>query len=142
MKFINKIWKGLLVKSSKKAFVLCKWIWANELSLPSFINDGNDMVTKRSFPPNFQTCPIVYSPNEKARFYERSFFEKVIVMVKDTRSIKISFMHYMKRKRVMLLVIFKELEFCVFAIFFFSLSLSVSDADLGLLQHPRWGILW
>ena len=38
---------------------------------------------------------------EKAWFYERLFFEAVIVMVKeysikDTMSIKISFMHYIK----------------------------------------------
>ena len=38
----------------KNPFVLCKWIWGNELSLPSFINDGNDAATKRSFAPNFQ----------------------------------------------------------------------------------------
>ena len=31
----------------KKAFVLCNCIWGNKLLLPSFINNGNDAVTKR-----------------------------------------------------------------------------------------------
>ena len=31
---------------------------------------------------------------EKAWFYETLFFQVVIVMVKDTRSMKVSFMHY------------------------------------------------
>ena len=47
----------------KKAFVLCKWIWGNKLSLSSFINDGNDAVMKRSFPPNFQACDISTKKN-------------------------------------------------------------------------------
>ena len=51
-----KLQKRLPVKSSKKAFVLCKWIWGNELLLPSSINDGNDAVKKVLFPPNFQAC--------------------------------------------------------------------------------------
>ena len=38
----------------KKAFVLCKWIWGNELLLPSFISDRNNVVMKQSFLPNFQ----------------------------------------------------------------------------------------
>ena len=39
----------------KKTFLLCKWIGGNELSLSSFINHGNNVVTKQAFPPNFQT---------------------------------------------------------------------------------------
>ena len=67
------------------------------------------------------------APMEKAWFYERLFCEAVIVLVKDkkyviknTMSIKISFMHYMKWTRVMLPVVFEESElFCIlFAIFF------------------------
>ena len=46
--------KCLPIKSSKKAFVLSKWIWGNKLLLQSFINDGKDAVMKRSIPPNFQ----------------------------------------------------------------------------------------
>ena len=45
----------------KKAFVLCKNIWGNKLSLPSFINDGNDVVMKQSFPPNFKACFVICS---------------------------------------------------------------------------------
>ena len=41
--------KCLPVKSSKKAFVLCTLIWGNGLSLPSFINDGNDAVINNRF---------------------------------------------------------------------------------------------
>ena len=44
-------------------------------------------------------------------------------IIKDTVSIKISFMHYMKWIRVMLPVVFEVLHF--FAIFSFSLSLSI-----------------
>ena len=50
--------KCLPVKSSKKAFVLCKWICGNKLSLLRFINDWNDAVSKRLFPPNFQAWCI------------------------------------------------------------------------------------
>ena len=49
---------------------------------------------------------------EKAWLYERLMFESVIVMVKDkmkdmedTTSIKISFMHYMKWRRLILPVV-------------------------------------
>ena len=38
----------------KKRF-LCKWIWGNKLSLPSFCNET-------SFPPNFRAC---YNPTLK-----------------------------------------------------------------------------
>ena len=44
----------------KKAFVLCNWIWGNELLLPSFINDRNNAVTKWSFMPNFQACRVIF----------------------------------------------------------------------------------
>ena len=54
---------------------------------------------------------------EKTIYYERLLFEMVIVIVKDkkysindTISIKISFMHYMKWRRVMLPVVFEEFE--------------------------------
>ena len=52
--------KSLPVKSSEKVFMLCIWIWENELSLPSFINHRNDMVTKQSFLPNFQAWFLVF----------------------------------------------------------------------------------
>ena len=59
---------------------------------------------------------------EKTLYYERLLFEMVIVIVKDkkysindTISIKISFMHYMKWRRVMLPVVFEKFElFCSF----------------------------
>ena len=60
---------------------------------------------------------------EKAWFYEGFFFEVVLVMLKDkkkyiakdTMSVKISFMHYMKWIRVILPVVFKEFELvCIF----------------------------
>ena len=58
------------------------------------------------------------APIQKAWFYEIFFFEEMIAMVKDkkkysikdTMSIKISFMYYMKWTRVMLLVLFGEFE--------------------------------
>ena len=56
------LWKNTLVCAAledqhvKSEVYKPKWIWGNELSLPSFINDENDAVTKRSFPPNFQAC--------------------------------------------------------------------------------------
>ena len=87
---------------------------------------------------------------EKTIYYERILFEMVIVIVKDkkysindTISIKISFMHYMKWRRVMLPVVFEEFELvcisfvavllflflfffcCCFFCYFFSLSMSV-----------------
>ena len=52
--------KSLPVKSSEKVFMFCIWIWENELSLPSFINHRNDMVTKQSFLPNFQAWFLVF----------------------------------------------------------------------------------
>ena len=64
---------------------------------------------------------------EKVRFYEGFFFEVVMRMlkdkqkyiIKDTMSIKISFMHYMKWIRIMLPVVFKEFELvCTFLLFF------------------------
>ena len=63
---------------------------------------------------------------DKAWFYERLFFEVVIIMVedkktKDTMSIKISFMVYMKWTIVMLSVDFKNLKWFKF---FFSLLFS------------------
>ena len=60
-------------------------------------------------------------------------------------SIKISFMHYMKWTRVMLLVVFEEFKvvYIFFATFFFSLSLSIVKGlakifskNLGRLQPP------
>ena len=70
---------------------------------------------------------VVYNPMEKARLYEKLFFKVIIVMVKvikysikDTVSIKISFMHYMKRTRVVIAtVVLEESDF-----FFFFLLLS------------------
>ena len=67
--------------------------------------------------PQWNTPSWFIAPMEKAWFYERLFFEVVIVMMKDkkynmkyTVSIKISFMHYMKWTRVMLPAIFEEFE--------------------------------
>ena len=54
---------------------------------------------------------------EKAWFYERLLFEVLSsrqkikkYSIKNTMSIKMSFLHYMKRTRVMLPVVFKEFE--------------------------------
>ena len=65
---------------------------------------------------------------EKARLYEKLFFKVIIVMVKvikysikDTVSIKISFMHYMKRTRVVMATVVLE-ESDVFLFFFLLLS--------------------
>ena len=62
-----------------------------------------------------------------AWFYERLFFEVVMVMAKekkyriqDTMSIKISFIHCAKYARVMLPVVFGEFELvCIFSLFFY-----------------------
>ena len=65
--------------------------------------------------PKWNKSPWFKAPMEKAWFYERLFFEMVIAMVKDkysikdTMSVKISFMHYMKRTRAMLPVVFEKL---------------------------------
>ena len=74
--------------------------------------------------------PLFLAPMEKARFYEKLFFELVIGMVKDKKkysikdkmSIKISFMDNMKWTRVMLPVVFEEFKvvyifFCYFFLF-------------------------
>ena len=77
---------------------------------------------------------VVYNPMEKARLYEKLLFKVIIVMVKvikysikDTVSIKISFMHYMKRTRVvMATVVLEESDFFFFfATFIFSVSPSI-----------------
>ena len=39
----------LNLPKKKKAFVLFKWIWGNELWLSSFINDGNNTVQINRF---------------------------------------------------------------------------------------------
>ena len=52
--------------------------------------------------PLWSITPLFLAPMEEARFYEKLFFELVIVIVKDKYSmkdkmpIKISFVHYMK----------------------------------------------
>ena len=73
--------------------------------------------------------PWLIASMEKTWFYEILFFEVVTVMVKDKKysikdamSIKISFIHCLKWARVMLLVVFKDLEevyifFCYFFLF-------------------------
>ena len=68
--------------------------------------------------PQWRITPLFLAPMEKARFYEKLFFELVIVMVRDKKKysikdkmpIKISFMHYMKWTRVMLPVVFEKLK--------------------------------
>ena len=68
---------------------------------------------------------------EKAWSYERMCFEVITVMVKDkkmqykkyTISIKISFMYYMKWKRVMFLVIFEEFQIVYIFLLLFSFHL-------------------
>ena len=75
------------------------------------------------------------SPNEKGTILFFFFFEVVMVMlkdkrkyiIKDTMSINISFIHYMKQITVMLPVVFEEFELvCTFLLFFFfTLSLSI-----------------
>ena len=51
--------------------------------------------------PKWSITPLFQAPMEKARFYEKFFFELVMVMVKeynikDKMSIKITLMHYIK----------------------------------------------
>ena len=60
------------VKFLKKAFVLCKLIWRKELSLQSFITDGNNVVTKRSFPPNF----LAWFKQKIVTYQNLNFFDK------------------------------------------------------------------
>ena len=67
----------------KKAFVLCIWIWGNELSLPSFINDGKDAVTKRSFPPNFQAW-TGFKEYKKASWKSTNFISSQIVKIRNS----------------------------------------------------------
>ena len=67
----------------KKAFALCIWIWGNELSLPSFINDGNDAVTKRSFPPNFQAW-TGFKEYMKASWKSTNFISSQIVKIRNS----------------------------------------------------------
>ena len=76
---------------------------------------------------------------EKAWFYERLFFEVVIVMIKikkyiinDKISIKISFMGYMKWAIAMLPIVFEKLElvYIFFATFFFSLLFSIGKRSI------------
>ena len=70
---------------------------------------------------------------EKTWFYKRLFFELVIVMVKDekysikdTMSIKISLMHYMQLKKIMLPVVFEEFEMIyMFLLYFFLFTIIV-----------------
>ena len=65
---------------------------------------------------------------EKVRFYEGFFFEAVLVMlkdkekyiIKDTLSMKISFMHYLKWIRVILQEVFEEFELVCTLLPFFS----------------------
>ena len=66
------------------------------------------------------------APMEKAWFYEGFFFEVVMVMlkdkniIKDTMSIQISFMYYMKWIKVLLLVVFVKFELVCILLLFFS----------------------
>ena len=71
---------------------------------------GKDIIAPMEYTPMF------YSPNGKD-YFERLLFEMVIGIAKDkkysinnTISIKISFMHYMYWRRVMLPVVFEEFE--------------------------------
>ena len=92
-------------------------------------------------------------PMEKARFYKRLFFKVVIAMVKvrntvlkDTMSIKTSFIYYIQWTRVTLPVVFVEFEMVYMFLlyfFFFSLSLSIGKRsniakiqNLGRLKSP------
>ena len=62
------------------------------------------------------------------------FFELVIVMVKnekysikDTMSVKISLMHYMQLKKIMLPVVFEEFEMIyMFLLYFFLFTIIVN----------------
>ena len=93
---------------------------------------------------NFVQC-LDIAPMEKAWFYEELLIKVVIVMVKtikysikDTISIKTSFMHYLRWKRVMLLDVFEEFQvvYVFLATFCFSLSLSIGKrSTLGNI----WG---
>ena len=73
-------------------------------------------------------------PMEKVRLHEGFFFEVVMVMlkdkqkytIKDTMSIKISFMHYMKWIRVMLPVAFEEFELVFSFLLFFLVTITVN----------------
>ena len=72
---------------------------------------------KKALWPQWNISPWFIVAIGKTWFYERLFFEVVIIMVKDkkysakdTMSIKISFMHYMKWARVMFPVVFEKFE--------------------------------
>ena len=86
---------------------------------------------------------------EKAWFYERLFSEVVMVMLKDKKkyikdkiSIKISFMHYMKRTRVMLPAVFEEFKvvYIFLLLFSFHYHCQLVNSQLkqksGRLQPP------
>ena len=75
---------------------------------------------------------------EKAWFYERFFFEVVIVMVKDTMSIKISFIHCMKGTKVMLPIVFEEFEMVYNFLLLFSFHLSLPIGKMSTLTKI-WG---
>ena len=83
--------------------------------------------------PQWNLLSWFIAPMEKVLFYERLFFEVVIDIVKDIkiqykryRVHKISFIHYMKRTREILPLVFKKFELvCALLIYFFSLSLLI-----------------
>ena len=110
---------------------------------------GKDIIAPMEYTPMF------YSPNGKD-YFERLLFEMVIVIAKDkkysinnTISIKISFMHYMYWKRVMLPVVFEEFKlvcisflavllFCLcFLFLFFAISF---HCQCQLVKSQLWQI--
>ena len=92
---------------------------------------------------------MVQRTKGKAWFYERLFFQMIIIMAKDkkrysiadTISIKISFMLQMKWTRVMSPVVFKEfgVVYISFDTFFLSLSLSIGKRSTLARIRRRGG---
>ena len=82
---------------------------------------------------------MVYSPN--GRGMVKRYGQKIKkYRTKDTMSIKISFMHYMKWAIVMLPAVFEEFEivYIFFAIFFFLVSLSIRKRLKICKKYYSW----
>ena len=75
---------------------------------------------EKTLSQQWNASPSLIAPIEKTWFYEGFFFGMVMVMLKDTMSVKISFMHYMKWIRVMLPIVFEEFKLVCTLLLFFS----------------------
>ena len=70
--------------------------------------------------------PSLIAPIEKTWFYEGFFIAMVMVILKDTMPVKISFMHYMKWIRVVLLIVFEEFKLVCTLLLFFLVTINVN----------------